>query len=511
MNDIVKKALNRGAPIDTPIIIDIYEMVQIFDSEAILDDYKVATADIISKISNIIDIYGGSFALPTHATIYTEKDNSKNLHFSAECFVLTILGLLKGLDWDEVIEACENRDKFEVIKNRILNIKSPEELKIQFPRIYELYVEQMECNESLIELEELVNDPNVPIELKLKNVANMTNGFKDRYSNFDLKREQEFARNFSMQAYLERIVKAMENMLDNFSEIVSIYESHTLNIESFDEENNDKLNLYIASKFMDEIEIAEAEDKQRFLFYLTNYFKDNVETKVTRVKLKLNNRKVTPISLYERYKKVLASNPELLAVNFSPTDFRDMSQEEIEEFIVAYLSELSAKWELIPNDDNSIEKTIRTSVKRNYRKLTEEERKEKEARLLNLYIEKKKFYDQTDPYFRIKGKNTFDGYIGYIYSNSIVVLEKFYENSEKTKIADNNAIYIMNMRDFYELSQHSKPFLTANHLCRRVIHKKNWQDRVLKYINIDRTNSGPEKVTQQLIADNKVVIKERKL
>ena len=37
--------------------------------------------------------------------------------------------------------------------------------------------------------------------------------------------------------------------------------------------------------------------------------------------------------------------------------------------------------------------------------------------MLDLYIEKKEFFATTNPLFRVKGKETFDGYVGYIYPN----------------------------------------------------------------------------------------------
>lgn len=153
----------------------------------------------------------------------------------------------------------------------------------------------------------------------------------------------------------------------------------------------------MAAKFMNKAEEAEVYDKQRYLFYLTNYFEENVETKVTRVKMKINEKKVTPIMLYQRYKKLLVDNPDLLAVNFRKNDFQDMSRKEVEEFIVAYLSELSANWELIHSDDTSIEKSVRDIARRKYRNISLEERNQREKKLVDLYMDKKKFYDQTDP------------------------------------------------------------------------------------------------------------------
>ena len=101
--------------------------------------------------------------------------------------------------------------------------------------------------------------------------------------------------------------------------------------------------------------------------------------------------------------------------------------------------------------------------------------------------------------------------MGYIYSNSIVVLEKFYANAEEKKIAENHAIYIMSMKDFYELSQHSRSYLIANHLCKRVIHKGSWQMKVLKYINKTATGETPAEDTKKIIKDEKITLKEKKL
>ncbi len=511
MNEIIENALNRGVPIDTPILIDIYEFINLFDSEELVEDYKNSSKEIISKISNIFDMYAGCIILPTYATIFMDENNDKVLCFSSENYFLSIFGLLQGIDIDEIVSIFDSRENFEILKEKVLSIKKEEELKSQLPRIYELYVDQINANQNFLELEELVNDKSLPLSIKLENVSKITKSFQDLYSNFDLEREQEFVRNFTLTAYLERLMQGIENMLDYFDEIVNIYDSHILDINSLNKEDADRLNLYVAAKFMKEIEREDVSDKQRYLFYLTSYFRENVETQVTRVKMKLNGAKVTPIILYEKYKKLLVENPDLLAVNFSYRDFKEMSKEEIEEFIVAYLSELSANWELIPSDDTSIEKSVRTIAKRKYRNISEQERKQREEKLVKLYMQKKKFYDSTDPYFRIKGKQTFDGYVGYIYPNSLVILDKFYDNAKNSKIADNEAIYIMEMRDFYELSQHSKSYLIANHLCKRIIHKGLWQEKVLKYINKKDTRYSPVSDTNQLISEKKLFVKEKKL
>ncbi len=64
------------------------------------------------------------------------------------------------------------------------------------------------------------------------------------------------------------------------------------------------------------------------------------------------------------------------------------------------------------------------------------------------------------------------------------------------------------MQDFYELSRYSKSYLIANHLCKRVIHRGLWQQRVLEYIKKD-TRENPTVETNQLVAKNKVYRKDK--
>lgn len=510
MNAILKSVLNRGAPINTPVMFDLHEFFGILDNEEVYKDYRKNIVNIISELSNILDYFGGTILLPTEAVISMSDTNTKELTFPGVNLHLNISEIFYDVDVDEVLDACDHPEKFQELKKKILAIKTPEELKAKMPRLYDLYNEQQTACNNLLELENLVNDPRVDFEVKIRNLSRITNGLKELYSNFDLKREQEFAKRFSVPVYLERLLNGIENLLNNIEEVTAIYQSGTLELNSLTEEDKDKIDLYMAAKFLEKIEEVEKNKKQRYLFYLTNYFKENVETRVKRVKIKLHGRKVTPINLYERYKEIMVENPELLAVNFTSSDFRDMTKEEIEEFIVAYLADLSANWELLPPDDTSVEKTIRSIARRKNKKLTPEEIKARENKLINLYIEKKNFYDSTDPYFRIKGKNTFDGYVGYIYDNSTVILERFYENAENKKIASNQAIYVMSMSDFYELSRHSKTYLITHELCKRIIHKGAWQDKVRKCIKRKSEEENPSVETRKLIDANKVLVNEPK-
>ena len=125
------------------------------------------------------------------------------------------------------------------------------------------------------------------------------------------------------------------------------------------------------------------------------------------------------------------------------------------------------------------------------KKSKKENRKQK---LLDLYIDKKEFYDSTDPFFRIVGKNTFEGYIGHIYTNGTVVLDKFFENQETGRVANGEAVYVMNINDFYRLSNLPKQQLIYNPSCKRIYHSGDWKERVKEKIE----RSTPTKTAAEL-------------
>ena len=169
-----------------------------------------------------------------------------------------------------------------------------------------------------------------------------------------------------------------------------------------------------------------------------------------------------------------------------------------------YFKSLNANWEFF-NDTKIDEDTI-LKIKKYYGDSTKFSNQEKLKEILNKFIEKKEFFDRTDPYYRILGKNSFDGYIGYIYSNGTVVLEKFFENSTTGKVAKNQAIYIMSIQNFHTLTQLSKNEIISQKLCKRFIHKGNWQEKIIAEINKDNDNNPVDQI-DEFIAEG--IIKKR--
>lgn len=91
----------------------------------------------------------------------------------------------------------------------------------------------------------------------------------------------------------------------------------------------------------------------------------------------------------------------------------------------------------------------------------------------------------------VRGLDTFTGYFAFIYPNGKVILEKFWENEEKTIPTQNCATYVMNIDNFIELSKLSKTILieymkTLPEIgVKRIFHTSinNWQRNLYQEIN----------------------------
>lgn len=170
------------------------------------------------------------------------------------------------------------------------------------------------------------------------------------------------------------------------------------------------------------------------------------------------------------YTKLLVDNPDLKMIDLSSFNFEGMNLDEVSAFMVAYLKDLGANWDFLePNSQVDEDITKKTKGSSNgYSVKGEEKREEK---LLKLFMTKKQLYESTNPLYRIKGKNTFEGYIGYIYANGRVILDRFYDKQNDSNLALGHAVYAMNMQEFYEISKLSKTEIIRNNLCRRYVHR----------------------------------------
>lgn len=162
----------------------------------------------------------------------------------------------------------------------------------------------------------------------------------------------------------------------------------------------------------------------------------------------------------------------------------EASQARLDEYIKSRSKELSVDWELIKTGttDDHINKTRSSSIFNEKHYTTNDEYQKREED-----IQKRLNTLQTDTvYYKIQGINKFEGYIGFIYSNGLVVFEKFYENK---KPCINNATYVMDIKEFVYFSSLSKPEIIdfikdhGNDKVKRVFHTIHWDKNIIREIH----------------------------
>ena len=380
---------------------------------------------------------------------------------------------------------------------KLESISSEKTLQRQFPMLYDKYINYQNFYNTARKVHSFLEDENISDKNKLTFLSNMKND-EEKYGAINWDEEYRKACNFNLSNFCKEYAKAFRLLINNIEDIIEYLYNTPISLKRLNIDK-EKLELYIASNAMDMCEAKDSYIQQSFIYFVSEYFnknKDNknsnkpeIRTKIEKndsIKRSSQGELVTPKILYERYKKFMKNHPDIKIIDFSRIDFAGMNLEEAEIFLYHYLSDLKANWEIIPDVECEIEDRINSFSKR---EKTEEEKKHHEEVLLDLLIEKMEIYGRTTPFFRIKGKNTFDGYIGFIYPNGKVILDKFFDNEKTRKIAEDKAIYIMNIEDFYRLSQFPRRILMRDPKVKRYYHNGSWQDRI-----ISEANGGPNQI-----------------
>ena len=114
-------------------------------------------------------------------------------------------------------------------------------------------------------------------------------------------------------------------------------------------------------------------------------------------------------------------------------------------------------------------------------------------RLRQLGEKKKTFYEGTPYIAKAVGLRKYRGYIAYIYANGKVILDREY-NDDNPKSAVDNAAYIIDAKDFEELSREEKPELIKNPKASRKYHTDTFEARIKTIINKPGTEEQQEEI-----------------
>lgn len=493
--DTLNKALNKGIPSAVVLPVSFADIINISSNQQrtknILDE---ALGRYIKKISALTGKSLSFLYSNREAQINTDVETFNKYITISESFIKDILIIALNIDnvdriigKNEVPKDTYTEEKARKKLERLNKIKSEEQLKREFPYLYMSYEQITDAKAQLA-----AQKSHSPIAyFEHIKACNLNKADVEMLENVN-----------TLKDFVRYMSSAIETFIDKYDELSAMATEEQIDSRVFGMNSSKKLELYLADTYT--LVAAHSSDqsiKQKCAYYLSAYMFENTEqlddgTSFERLMSNFNGVKTTKVtkrSVYNKFRQLLIDNPELFNVNFDYHIFNDMTQDEIDALMASYLETLKLQWDIIPEGE---EIAVHPEEIERIRKDQETTKKEQGARKdpLELFYEKKTFFDSTEPLIRVMGKDTFDGYIGYIYPNGKVILDKYYENTKTKRLATDVAVYSMGIDDFYKLSQLSKTEIIRDRLCKRFYHRGEWQSKVTKEISGDALTNINQKI-----------------
>ncbi len=191
------------------------------------------------------------------------------------------------------------------------------------------------------------------------------------------------------------------------------------------------------------------------------------------------------------YNEIKLSHPEFQIHEideYADRDLRDLevvkqTSQEVKDIIDS--KQLAASWNFIENGSTGPRESSEEVVDLLKKKVTL--KKPTREQLVQDVNDRMRLFESTNYVYKITGKNNFEGYVGYIYENGVVMFEKFYQIVGSYEPAHSNATYVMTFRNFVEMSKRTKVDIIeyikqGGTDVRRLYHTTNWCDRVLQIV-----------------------------
>jgi len=527
MGNTISESLNKGVPVWAPVNIRQIDLITNSENPEIVREVIHKNFEKYMAFLRNIGTNADISFFSTLMVVVDEETLEKKLIFSPAGFISS---LSYNLNYNNI---CRNINQsqqehltlsaesmiepyYRALKERIQilkNIKTHKKFQREFPFIYDKFESQRERTQKLKDL--LKKLEQLSAVDRQKYISNFEQEQRKLIPNFSFEQYVNENLNVTVETFVAKYATVFNNLLENANKIIEYLFSSYIDISELGTDNQEKLELFFASQYLLEAEMMSSDMKQDFLYYVSNYFASHPNILDSDIFITLgtvpktipnyeqmsnkNGYIVTPQDIYERYRQILIDNPNLRAIDFSHLDFTGLTASEVKGFMDEYLKDLSAHWDILDASDQSYEEETLIKIKSSGKEMNEEDRAKHQQRLLELFMEKKRLYDSSDPFYRIKGKDTFEGYIGYIYKNGRVVLDKFYEDVDSKKIADGHAVYAMSILEFYEVSKLSKSEIIRRRLCNRYIHTGSWAQRVLENEINAESNENPVAMIKKLI------------
>ena len=270
----------------------------------------------------------------------------------------------------------------------------------------------------------------------------------------------------------------LKNEIEHYNKLIKYYNSNPNIVikELFDYYlyclDTDKVGLFIAYNYILQskkaIEYNNYDVAQKYLFYVTAYFKknNNINIKIISKDKKIN---ISYDELYKMYIDLLNKNIFLKELYLDRSIFQNNSVEDNKVVIN----------NLIKNSD-ILNNIFLSNISSNEFDIISKNLSDK------LYL-----YLKNNPVSIVRcntcENSSFYNYLAFIYENGIILLDRFL-NIESINELNNDAIYVLNTYN-YEKNINRKKIELIND---RILHISDWQDKVNRLTNLDTTDDLKE-------------------
>jgi len=460
MNKALKELTNIGVPIYNPIELMVPNMT-ITCSDNIgktIDLEREIRQEAIDRVDKLVDKHSLNYKKDyiTRINFYADDNSTSVFNLKNQQKILNIFGnlveieTLQGKDTKEILE---NLKREKAILSNLINYinahpytsKTFSDLKKFYPTLYS-------------------GKGGSDLRYYLNNERNYYNS-------------------------LEKRTDSIENI--DFSDLLDDYTN---------ELNPEKVSLYLANRYIDEINTAiitnDTNKQQESLFFLTAFVNNKIDKSI---ELDLG-KKVTYNSIKKEYEAILMKFPHLKEITYKRSFFENKDKNDNISVINSILNmkKVYVKESFVKAGE---EPDIKFKDGKHRRKNTPPT--EEELRQIQEYLDYKRYvFLKNKPIAQIECPNKFSNYIAFLYENGMMPADRF-KNVNTIEQMKADSIYIFDDLTYEEMMQYNKPYLRKNSIIKPLNHSGDWEGRV-KTISTMETNEDMRIKAKQMIKINRV-------
>ena len=289
----ISEIVNKGIPISTPINILYNDLLGLTGNENKLTKNIEKSFDEYLEYLNTIADIGRIEFFKTMGVFSDEKTLEKKIFFSPSGFYSSLIYNLNtfnvlndpSVSLDDVALKLTNaiellEPEFEKRIKKLSLITNDSKFKKNFPFLYKNYEVEKDYYNNILEIEKRINDKSMSEKERIFMKAQLQASYKKNGLDIDVDELFKNAKSFNVSEYCKNLAESFRKLISHSPEILNYLFTHSINVDDLVIEK-DKLELYIVNQFIINAELSkDIEDKQRYIYYISNYFRENKERKI---------------------------------------------------------------------------------------------------------------------------------------------------------------------------------------------------------------------------------------